>query len=249
MRPFHARFYEEDGRHMVEVTDDNAHMFINGRDVLRADLKHNDEIALGPLRLKVVDASRISSSVHRLDQLIDDLEKFESEEMGEVYDFAREDLFYLVTRDPSLRQAIAFHIPSKDKFIEQAQSFLARMAKNCDMDEPQVDAFMTVAKELILNAHRHGHAFNESKVITIAYRDLRDRLMLTITDQGNGFDHRSILAALKNKDAAQAVRERYQAGGYGGLGFRLVTRLAKNLTYNDVGNRVTFSIMKKADSA
>jgi anti-sigma regulatory factor (Ser/Thr protein kinase) len=182
--------------------------------------------------------------VQRLDDLIDELEQ--SDDSSIIHDFAREDLFYLVTKDPALRAAIAFTIPSKDKFIDQAQSFLARMVKNCNMEESQVDAFMTCAKELILNAHRHGHQYDESKRIILSYRDKGDRVQLSIADQGPGFDHKKMLAAVQAKNAAQAARERYMAGGFGGLGFQLITRLSKDLAYNDVGNKVTFAVMKKA---
>jgi len=242
----HARFYEDDdGRPMVEVVDKGARMFVNGRDVKRAQVCHDDDIALGPLRLRVIDVARVSSSVHRMEQL---MASVNHNDATTVYDFAREDLFYLVAREPALKQAISFTIPSRERFIEQAQSFLARMVKNCDTEESQVDAFMTCAKELILNAHRHGHAFNEGKIITLAYRDSGDRLHLTITDQGPGFDHKTLLESIRGKDAAQAARERYQAGGFGGLGFQLITRLASDLAYNELGNQVRFSISKKAST-
>ncbi len=162
-----------------------------------------------------------------------------------LYDFAREDLFYLTTKDPALRTRINFVIPSKDKFIDQAQVFLARLVKGGNVDEQQVDSFMTCAKELILNAHRHGHAYDESKRITLRFRDAGDRISLTILDEGKGFDHSALLAKVNEKDAAQAARERYQAGGFGGLGFKLITKLAKDLTYNEAGNQVTFTVLKQ----
>jgi len=37
-----------------------------------------------------------------------------------------------------------------------------------------------------------------------------DRLSVSILDQGTGFDHKSMLEAVKAKNAAQAARERYQ---------------------------------------
>lgn len=242
MQNVHARFVREDERIVIETAHPDAHIFINGQDVMRAVLKHHDEIAVGPLRLRVVDTARMSSRVMHLDSLIHELEQ--GDEGVVVYDFARDDLFYMVTKDAALRQSITFTIPSKDKFIDQAQSFLTRLVKNCSMDESQIDAFMTCAKELILNAHRHGHTYDETKVITLAYRDKGDRVSLSIADQGNGFDHRALLAAVQAKNAAQAARERYQAGGFGGLGFQLITRLSKDLHYNDSGTRVTFSVMK-----
>lgn len=241
MQDCHARFYQEHKRFFVEVGCQEAHIYRNGKDILRAELQHNDTLSIGPLRFRVIDQSSKTKVQNRLEQL---LEKMEEDAETEVYDFAQEDLFYLTTKDPMLRQRISFTIPSRDRFIDQAQAFLARLIRQSGMDEMKVEAFMTCAKELILNAHRHGHQYDESKVITIGYRDKGEAIQLTITDQGEGFDHRSVLGDAKNQDAAAAARARYQSGGFGGLGFQMITRLADELVYNDAGNEVRFVVNK-----
>ena len=238
----HVRFYEDHDRQMVEVANEKARLFVNGKDVMRSEIRHNDQLVVGPLRLKIIDDTRVSQSL-RLDQLLSEME---TNSIDEIHDFAKEDLFYLSTKDPTLRQSVSFVIPSKDKFIDQAQVFLARLVKQCDMEEPKVDSFMTCAKELILNAHRHGHKYDEGKQIILRYRDRGDRVSLTIEDQGPGFDHSSIVSAIKSKDAAEAARERYQAGGFGGLGFKMITNMSDELAYNPAGNIVTFSVFKHA---
>lgn len=244
MQDVHARFYNGDnGSPMVEIGCKEAHLYVNGRDVVRHELRHNDEIQVGPLRFKVIDDTRVSNAL-KIDQLIEGLEKSQDDE---VFDFAKDDLFYRTTKEPSLRKNISFAIPSKDKFIDQAQVFLARLIKGSGMEEDKVDSFMTCAKELILNAHRHGHKYDEAKSITVRYRDRGDRVILIVLDQGPGFDHKIVIDAMKAKDAAQAARERYQAGGFGGLGFQLITKLADELVYNDAGNQVTVTVKKKAD--
>ena len=54
--PVHARlFTNEDGKHYVEVNDDEAHVFVNNKDVLSSELIHDDQLKIGPLRFKVVD--------------------------------------------------------------------------------------------------------------------------------------------------------------------------------------------------
>ncbi|MCS6969434.1 MAG: ATP-binding protein [Planctomycetota bacterium] len=240
--PQHARFVQDQGLLWVEAASAGAPLVVNGRPVARHALRHRDELVIGPLRLLVIDDTQISHPNLSLDTLLSELEQ----DPGEIYDFAKEDLFYLVQKDPTLKRAINFVIPSKDRFIDQAQVFLARLVKGLDMDEQQIDAFMTCTKELILNAHRHGHKYDESKFITLRWRDLGERVQLTIEDQGPGFDHRAVLAKARSKDAATAARERYQAGGYGGLGFKLILQMADSLIYNDAGNVVCFTVRKRA---
>jgi len=242
MQPVHARFFtNEKGRYAIEVADQDAHILVNGRDVLRSELRHHDLLTVGPLRFRVIDEAFQSLTATRLDQLLEDLDEGEEE----VYDFAKEDLFYLTTRDPRLRSRIAFTIPSKDRFIDQAQQFLARMVRQSGMDEMKVEAFMTCVKELILNAHRHGHKYDESKTITLRYRDEGENITVQIDDEGAGFDHAAILSEVRDVNAADAARKRYQAGGFGGLGFQMIVRMADELEYNEPGNSVKFTVSKE----
>ena len=240
--PLHAMFRTEEGVTSVEVIQDEAHIHVNGQDVLRSELRHGDLISVGPIRLRVLDELLVSRANMRLDQLLADNAETSKDE---VFDFAKEDLFYKTTKEPALRKRISFVIPSKDKFLDQAQVFLSRLVKNSGADEEQIDAYMTVAKELILNAHRHGHKYDETKQIILRHLDDEQVLSLTVEDQGSGFDHRTVLASVNSKEAAQAARDRYLAGGFGGLGFQLITRLTKTLIYNDVGNVVTFTVVKR----
>ena len=242
LQPVHARFVDDHGQMTVEVATQEAHITVNDKDVLRHHLRHRDEVVIGPLRLRVIDEAQVSHAGLKLDMLLDEIEH---DQGGEIYDFAKEDLFYLVQKDPGLKRALNFVIPSKDRFIDQSQVFLARLVKGLDFDESQIDSFMTCAKELILNAHRHGHKYDETKFIVLRWRDLGDKVQLTIEDQGPGFDHRTLLAGVNEKDAASAARERYLAGGFGGLGFKLITKMSETLIYNQAGNIVTFSVRKK----
>lgn len=241
MQPVHALFtINADGQTHVEVGCSEAHIFVNGRDVLRSEIRHQDHLDVGPLRFQVLDVSFQKQANSRISQLLSALEDDE----GEIYDFAKEDLFYLVTKDPSLRNQINFTIPSKERFIDQAQQFLARLIHQTDMDELKIEAFMTCTKELILNAHRHGHKYNESKHITLRFRNLDDHVLLSIEDEGEGFNHEPILREVRSLTAADSARKRYQSGGFGGLGFQMIVRMADDLRYNDRGNLVTFRINK-----
>ena len=254
LRPAHARFLLGTGL-VIEAAERDAHIEVNGRAIVRAELRHRDEIAVGPLRLRVIEIITEahhataptrhpirSSGIMNIDQLL--AENSEALASEEIFDFAKEDLFYRTGKEPSLRQRISFVIPSKDKYIDQAQVFLTRLVKNSGADEMQIDNFMTCAKELVLNAHRHGHKYDETKKIVMRYRDNAKVLLLIIEDEGPGFDHRSVVGGVRTKDAATAARERYQAGGFGGLGFQLITKLSKTLEYNDKGNVVTFTVSK-----
>ena len=242
IEPVHAIFHVDDDMNIsIEAGSKEAHLYHNNRDVMRADLKHGDRIYVGPLKFRVVNETLVSHMELKIDELLNDYDENDS---TEVYDFATEDLFYLCKKDPDLRRAINFVIPSTNRYIDQAQSFISRLVHQADVDEMKIECFMTCTKELILNAHRHGHEFDEEKKIVIRFRDLGDALQLSIEDEGKGFDHKTLIDGITNKDAAAAARERYQAGGFGGLGFQMITKMTSELNYNEVGNIVTFKVTK-----
>lgn len=244
IEPVHAIFHldttGEENRLSIEAGSKEAHLYHNGHDVMRADLKHGDKIYVGPLKFRVINETMVSQIDLKLDELLTSAEEHE-----ELFDFATEDLFFLCKKDHDLRKRISFVIPSTDRYIDQAQAFLSRLAHQADMDEMKIEAFMTCTKELILNAHRHGHEYDESKKITLRFRDLGEELELSIEDEGSGFDHSQLLNDVSGKDAAEAARERYKAGGIGGLGFQMITRMTSALSYNDKGNIVTFRVTKQ----
>ncbi len=244
IEPVHAIFHvdEQNTKINVEAGSKEAHLYHNGRDVMSADLKHNDKIYVGPLKFRVINETMVSQMDLKIDELLSDYE-----ESDEIYNFATEDLFFLCKKDPDLKRSISFKIPSTDRYIDQAQAFLSRLAHQAGLEEMKIDAFMHCTKELILNAHRHGHEYNpdNDKEIIIRYRDLGEELQLSIEDQGDGFDHSQLLEKVDEKDAASAARERYKAGGIGGLGFQMITKMTSDLFYNEKGNIVTFKVTKQ----
>ncbi|HEX3132767.1 MAG TPA: FHA domain-containing protein, partial [Planctomycetota bacterium] len=50
MQDTHARFYSDGTKTMVEIGCKEAHLYVNGRDVVRHELRHGDELVIGPLR-------------------------------------------------------------------------------------------------------------------------------------------------------------------------------------------------------
>ncbi|MHC4778895.1 MAG: ATP-binding protein [Planctomycetota bacterium] len=62
--------------------------------------------------------------------------------------------------------------------------------------------------------------------------------MSSVEDEGLGFDYKGALEKGRKGDAISAARERYLAGGMGGLGIMLMVRCVDLVEYNDKGNQV-----------
>jgi serine/threonine-protein kinase RsbW len=94
------------------------------------------------------------------------------------------------------------------------------------MEKINLDAALN---EAVGNAQRHGHKFNPKLVIEFRYILKTEKLVLRVTDQGEGFDYP---AGLQRKNSAEEACFRYK-------GIMLMLQCVNSVEYNQKGNQVT----------
>jgi serine/threonine-protein kinase RsbW len=88
--------------------------------------------------------------------------------------------------------------------------------------------------EAITNAMEHGNRWDPRKNIEVAVTADRDHMLISISDQGKGFDTRSIKAALKNRDVLSNR----------GRGIYIINQFSK-ISWNEKGNQIILQINRK----
>jgi len=83
-------------------------------------------------------------------------------------------------------------------------------------------------EEAVVNAIEHGNKRDESKQVHVVFRVNRERAELSVTDQGQGFDHRNVADPTED-DRIDQPR---------GRGVMLIRELMTESNYNEVGNGV-----------
>jgi serine/threonine-protein kinase RsbW len=83
-------------------------------------------------------------------------------------------------------------------------------------------------EEAVVNAIEHGNRRDASKQVHVLFHVFHDRAEMTITDQGDGFDHRNV--------ADPTEEERLDKPR--GRGVMLIRELMCEAKYNDRGNSV-----------
>lgn len=83
-------------------------------------------------------------------------------------------------------------------------------------------------EEAVVNAIEHGNNRDESKQVHVVFHVNRERAELSVTDQGQGFDHRNVADPTED-DRIDQPR---------GRGVMLIRELMTESTYNEVGNGV-----------
>ncbi|MCC9599052.1 ATP-binding protein [Stieleria sp. JC731] len=99
-----------------------------------------------------------------------------------------------------------------------------------DREWPATDLFRTqlAYQEAIVNAIRHGNRCDPEKQVLVEMTCDDDRAVITITDQGKGFDPNSVPDP--RSDELLEVP--------GGRGVLLISEIMNEVTYNDRGNQI-----------
>lgn len=137
---------------------------------------------------------------------------------------------------------VLFKFRSDDESINQIYDICRQkfelISELDDMEKINMDAALN---ESVGNAQRHGHKYDANKIISLRYILKPDKLIMRVTDQGEGFDYRAELRRKKEGTAVEEARARYKAGGYGGLGIMLMLKCVNKVEYNRKGNEVTLT--------
>ncbi|MBM3965317.1 MAG: ATP-binding protein [Planctomycetes bacterium] len=83
-------------------------------------------------------------------------------------------------------------------------------------------------EEAVVNAIEHGNMRDESKQVHVVFHVNRERAELSVTDQGQGFDHKNVADPTED-DRIDQPR---------GRGVMLIRELMTESNYNEVGNGV-----------
>jgi anti-sigma regulatory factor (Ser/Thr protein kinase) len=221
------------------VSRHHARVYFDGPDIIIEDLNSANGILVNDTRvflraLQDKDVIKIGKTKIYFSTEIWDKPPKEIDLMAHpISDF---DMQEIVTS-----QDIFFRFPSSDEAINQIYEIMRQKFDPLplnDMEKINLDAALN---EAVGNAQRHGHKFNPKLAIELRSILKVEKLIMRITDQGEGFDYRAELRRKKEGTAVEEARARYKAGGYGGLGIMLMLKCVHKVEYNRKGNQVTLT--------
>jgi serine/threonine-protein kinase RsbW len=115
--------------------------------------------------------------------------------------------------------------PGAGKEIEE--EILAQLP-GLGYDDSDIFAVKLALDEALLNAIRHGNRYDRNKHITVGYRADRQHVVITVADEGNGFDP----DALPDPTTAS---NRWKPNGRGVF---LMRAYMDEVSYNEQGNQI-----------
>lgn len=137
------------------------------------------------------------------------------------------------------KNRLHFKCKTDEEKIKVIEGICNRYLAHLQLDTKTQMGLETVLNESLNNAARHAHKYEYDKLIQLHMILKPHEIRYQITDQGPGFDYAASLERGREVDAVQAARERYQSGGYGGLGFILMLKCVDHIEFNNTGTKVT----------
>jgi len=159
-------------------------------------------------------------------------------DMGDLVKLAESELSRVTEERNFFQQEIHFQFRTSEEWIEQANDLIARLIDQAEMEDEKAAALAVAFREAVDNAARHGNKNQETKLIDTIYLLDKQKVTITVEDEGEGFDTELYLTRGIQGNAVAAARERNQAGRVGGLGIMLMLKCLDDLEYNYVGNLV-----------
>ncbi len=133
-------------------------------------------------------------------------------------------------------QEISVTIPSSLKELSKIERLAGEIARKMNLSEDQQDNFSIAVTEAVGNAITHGNKKNPKKKVRIVFRLGKDKIKVSVTDQGQGFDLNKITDPLDPKNLMKES----------GRGIFILKRLMDKVSFSfsPKGTTVNF-VMKK----
>ncbi len=131
-----------------------------------------------------------------------------------------------------------FEFRTRRENLQRAGELVGSLLKKSGLGPERAMAFSTAIAEAVENAARHAHAYAPEKCIDVVFLMDRDKVTITVTDEGPGFDFAPHLERARQQQAIAPERLRQSRGSLGKLGIALMARSCDELEYLGSGHSV-----------
>lgn len=111
---------------------------------------------------------------------------------------------------------------------QKVQLDIVALAEECGYSQPEVFAIRLALEEALVNAIKHGNGSDPNKKVSIVYCVGPIELIITIKDEGQGFDPKTIPDPTQPENLERAC----------GRGLMLMSHYMSQVSFSQQGNEV-----------
>ncbi|MEX0769158.1 MAG: ATP-binding protein [Balneolaceae bacterium] len=126
-------------------------------------------------------------------------------------------------------QSYSLNLRSEFREVEKVPDFIEKIDRQLNLDEDLKNRMMLALSEAVTNAIVHGNQENREKKVFIKVEVRKDSAIMTVEDQGPGFDPEEVPDPIQPENLLQP----------GGRGLYLMEESADKVEYNRDGTLVT----------
>jgi len=128
-------------------------------------------------------------------------------------------------------------IASKTDSLHLVEKFVDDFSACCNIDHDVYGNLLIATLEAANNAITHGNKLNEMKQVEISFTKDDERILLTVKDEGAGFDYKKIPDPTSPENVENMS----------GRGVFLMSKLSDEIAFEDNGSlvKMTFFLLKK----
>lgn len=164
-------------------------------------------------------------------------------EVGELFALADAELRRVPKDRRAYLQQVHFQLRGAPENLTRAQELADALVKASGLGLEEATALTAAFREALDNGLRHGNSGDGNKLLDVVFLLDRDKVTLTVEDEGPGFNYEPYMAKIAETDAAAESSKRRAEGRAGGLGILLMAKCTDRLEYLGRGNVVRLTRM------
>jgi len=128
-------------------------------------------------------------------------------------------------------------VASKTDSLHLVEKFVDDLSASCRIEHDVYGNLLIAALEATNNAITHGNKFDEVKQVEIIFAMDNEKILLTVKDEGPGFDYQNIPDPTSPENLENMS----------GRGVFLMSKLSDQIEFEDKGSfvKMTFFLLKK----
>jgi len=128
-------------------------------------------------------------------------------------------------------------VASNTDSLHMVEKFVDDLSASCNIEHDVYGNLLIAALEATNNAITHGNKFNEDKHVEIIFAMDNEKILLTVKDEGPGFDYKNIPDPTSPENLENMS----------GRGVFLMSKLSDQIEFEDRGSfvKMTFFLLKK----
>ncbi len=145
----------------------------------------------------------------------------------------------------SMRPKATFVLRAETESLNQFQATVARARISAlEFDDVAKFKLQVALREAIENARVHGCQGDRNRFVHVTFHEDEDEFLMSVSDEGGGFNIQSVLGNIQDVDALEAIRDREPEKGP--LGLRIILDCVDRLQFAGRGSTAFMGKVKAA---